>query len=277
MSKRLDMKSVACMGIGLILAIGVLHLLYAPEEFEEVTYMGLLFVLNFLGAVVAAYAIARGWLWGWQLGLLVAAGSIVGYVVSRTSGMPGHEVEAWLLPGGVAALSLEAIFTLLVFVAWPRLLPVAPQASGAYAPRLRNRLSRLLPAATVVGLVVFGAVGSFWLSRIIPITADALDAQLGLRVTRITTTMLGGIVDVRVLVSDPEKADEIFNDHDKMPYIRIDNSDIVLLPPDHAHKQSLLPGRTYAMLFPNTANVIRPGAAISIYFGNQRLDPITVQ
>ena len=38
----------------LIVALGLIHLLEAPEELEEATYLGLLFLANFGGAVVAA-------------------------------------------------------------------------------------------------------------------------------------------------------------------------------------------------------------------------------
>ena len=37
----------------LIMALGLIHLLEAPEELEEATYLGLLFLANFGGAVVA--------------------------------------------------------------------------------------------------------------------------------------------------------------------------------------------------------------------------------
>ena len=39
------------MGILLIVALGLIHLLEAPEELEEATYLGLLFLANFGGAV----------------------------------------------------------------------------------------------------------------------------------------------------------------------------------------------------------------------------------
>ena len=42
------------MGILLIVALGLIHLLEAPEELEEATYLGLLFLANVGGAVVAA-------------------------------------------------------------------------------------------------------------------------------------------------------------------------------------------------------------------------------
>ena len=87
-----------------------IHLLVAPEELEEATYLGLLFLANFGGAVVAAIGIYRGHKWGWGLGVLLAGGAFVGYVISRTLGLPGMPVEKWLEPLGVTPCSSRASF-----------------------------------------------------------------------------------------------------------------------------------------------------------------------
>ena len=111
---------LAWVGTSLIAVVGLIHLLEVPEELEEVTYLGLLFLANFGGTVVAAIGIYRNYRWGWSLGALVAGGAFVGYVVSRTIGLPGLPVEEeWLEPLGVLALLVEALFVglcLTIFV-----------------------------------------------------------------------------------------------------------------------------------------------------------------
>jgi hypothetical protein len=97
-------------GAPLIVALGLIHLLEAPEELEEVTYLGLLFVANFGGAVVAAIGIYRGHKWGWGLGALLAGGAFAGYVTSRTVGLPEMPVEEWFEPLGVLSLLVEGLF-----------------------------------------------------------------------------------------------------------------------------------------------------------------------
>ena len=99
-------------GIALILIVGLIHTIDAPECFEEAAYKGWLFYANGLGALVAAYGICRGQRWGWNLGLLIAAGSLISYVASRTVGLPliPAEPDAWLEPLGVASLIAEAAF-----------------------------------------------------------------------------------------------------------------------------------------------------------------------
>ena len=70
-----------------------------------------MFLANFFGAVVAAIGIYRGRSWGWSLGALVSLGAFLGYVISRTIGLPGLAVEEeWLEPLGLLSLLVEALF-----------------------------------------------------------------------------------------------------------------------------------------------------------------------
>ncbi len=101
-------------GIVLIVITGIIHFIDAPDTFTEATYKGILFSLNGIGALIAAYGIFRGANWSWVLGLLVAGGAFVGYIVSRTVGLPGLEVDpAWFEPLGVLSLIVEGIFMIL--------------------------------------------------------------------------------------------------------------------------------------------------------------------
>ena len=98
-------------GIALILVVGLIHLINSPEDLEEGSYTGVLYLANFLGALAAAVGIYRGRSWGWALGLIIAAGAFVAYVISRTAGLPGLPVETdWLEPLGVLSLIVEALF-----------------------------------------------------------------------------------------------------------------------------------------------------------------------
>jgi uncharacterized membrane protein YfcA len=70
-------------GIVLILITGLIHVIDAKDSFEDAVYKGWLFYANGAGALVAAYGIYHNRNWGWNLGLLIAAGSFVGYCTSR--------------------------------------------------------------------------------------------------------------------------------------------------------------------------------------------------
>lgn len=101
------------MGLGLILATGLLHLVEAPEYYDEVKYIGVLFVASMIGAAIAAYGIWRDERWGWLLGLAVAGGSFVAYILSRTVGLPSFREASWseaLEPMGVLSLIVEGLF-----------------------------------------------------------------------------------------------------------------------------------------------------------------------
>jgi len=102
------------MGIALILVTGIIHLLDAPDSFEEMFYKGALFALSGGAAVFAAIGIYRGSRgWGWNLGAMVAGGAFVGYILSRTIGLPGIPPDEWLEPMGLLSLFAEAGFMLL--------------------------------------------------------------------------------------------------------------------------------------------------------------------
>jgi hypothetical protein len=62
-------------GISLIVVVGLIHLINSPEDLEEGSYTGALYLLNFFGALASAVGIYRGKRWGWALGFLVAGGA----------------------------------------------------------------------------------------------------------------------------------------------------------------------------------------------------------
>jgi len=97
----------------LILVAGLIHLILTPEHLEEATYLGVLFLSNFVGASVAAFGIFRGRRWGWALGALVAGGAYALYFVNGTVGLPGVEERHLLEPLGLFAKVVEALFLVL--------------------------------------------------------------------------------------------------------------------------------------------------------------------
>ncbi len=107
-------KNVKWAGLALIVITGLIHLFLAPEYFEEYGALyGAAFVLNFLGAAVAAVGIHRGErIWGWVLGAAIAAGAFVLYVASMTVGLPGGVSEP-LEPVGLLSLIVEGGFVVV--------------------------------------------------------------------------------------------------------------------------------------------------------------------
>src|SRR5919202_4802940 len=105
--------------------VGLMHLVVSDEHYEAATYLGWVFLANFVGAAVAAIGIYWGrHRWGWLLGDAVAGGAFVLYVVSRVLGLPGFHPEGvweWVRLDGLFSLGLEGLFMAL------SLLTITPQ------------------------------------------------------------------------------------------------------------------------------------------------------
>jgi len=99
-----------------LLGSGLIHFYLARVASSAVPYLGVLFVAAGIGAIVAAIGIVLNRVgWGWLLGLAIAGLTLLGYVLSRTVGLPGLPAipSAWFDPLGVASLVCEALFIIL--------------------------------------------------------------------------------------------------------------------------------------------------------------------
>jgi hypothetical protein len=109
-------------GAALLAATGALHLALVPEYLGEKAYVGVLFILGGLTAIATAVA-----LWrrpdplAWTVGALVCAGMGAGFVLSRTTGLPGFHPHDWEA-SGVLSLLIEGAFLTALAAARPRLL-----------------------------------------------------------------------------------------------------------------------------------------------------------
>jgi hypothetical protein len=106
-------KLTTLAGIVLILGVGTIHVVETPTHFEAAIYLGVLFIVNAVGTLVAAVGIFRGAKsWGWTLGALISALSVVAYLLSRIVGLPSYAEVAgrWDDPLGSLAVILEGLF-----------------------------------------------------------------------------------------------------------------------------------------------------------------------
>ena len=100
----------------LIGAVGAVHLLLVPEYLGEQPYLGMLFALGTAGCALVSTR-----LWqsedtaSWVFGSFVAAGMAIGFVLSRTVGLPGFHESDWEL-SGVVSLLLELLFMAVAVV-----------------------------------------------------------------------------------------------------------------------------------------------------------------
>jgi hypothetical protein len=103
------------MGAGLLLAMALIHLLVYVGFSLTPAYPGGLFLLNCVATLLLAIGIVRGLEPAWHLGAVLAAASIVLFVLIRTVGLPAFRLHDWIvfvgpLPLGPISLAVEVIF-----------------------------------------------------------------------------------------------------------------------------------------------------------------------
>lgn len=112
----------------------VVHFALAGEYLEEAPYVGVLFIA---GAVGAIYVAIRLWtsrdVVAWGLGALIAAGMFVGFILSRTVGLPSFHEAEWE-PSGIVSLTLEGLY-LAGMGWWLRAHPRRARAADDAVPR----------------------------------------------------------------------------------------------------------------------------------------------
>jgi hypothetical protein len=106
-------RAIAVAGLA---GVALIHLLDAPDTFNEQPWKGWLFVGLIAGCVVTAGALAyssdrRAWL----AAALLPFSALVAFVVSRTIGLPGGagDIGNWTEPLGLASLFVEGSLVVL--------------------------------------------------------------------------------------------------------------------------------------------------------------------
>jgi hypothetical protein len=121
-------------GAGALLGIAAVHLLDLSGKFAEVPYLGVAYVGLIAGTLGAAGMLLRGDRRGWRLGGALALATIIAFVLSRTTGLPGatDDIVNWSEPLGVSSLLGEAAVVLLAALSLrPRAASEAVRAERA--------------------------------------------------------------------------------------------------------------------------------------------------
>jgi len=276
-------KILRGLAIFLIIEVGLTHYFTADHAYEEAWIEGYLFVANFLGAFLAAYGIYRRKTWGWVLGFSVAAGAMLAYIWSRTTGLPSLPPEEWLDPWGTTAMITEGLFCLLALLwfLWRR----QPEAISI---QLTNRWRYLLPVVGLLGLILINVpvhrldvlypeldhahVFFLWQVRLQPeVSLQNLEKEYGLQVAQAAISATDSIVDVRMKVLDPEKAEELIEEG----HFALLVGD-TLIPAPHVSRHMLI-NKTIIVMFPNRQNIVKSGTPVSVVFENLKVEPVAVK
>ncbi|MDP9483824.1 MAG: hypothetical protein M3P84_11460, partial [Chloroflexota bacterium] len=97
-------------------------------------------------------------------------------------------------------------------------------------------------------------------------------------VTHIAVTADGGLVEMRFLVLDSDRALAMMQDVANVPVLRVERTgDVIRSAALMTAKHAVAAGRTGFMLYRNTAGAIKPGESISVVFGQLELQHVVAQ
>lgn len=155
----------------------------------------------------------------------------------------------------------------------PALSPVSsPARPVSGRRRLAVLVGLLVLAATILAVSVDGSKATG--SPDLPIS-PAIEQQYGVRFTLVGVTADGGLVDVRFVVLNAELASDLMTSESTLPRIVTERNDKVLpsaamMPMEHV----LTAGRTYSVLYRNTAGAVRAGDEVSLVFPGMSLSDV---
>ncbi len=92
-------------------ATAYIHLAEMSDKFAEVPYLGVGYALMSAACVVSILMIVARYKAGWYLGGATAAATIIGFVLTRTVGLPGStdDIGNWSETIGTQALIAEGV------------------------------------------------------------------------------------------------------------------------------------------------------------------------
>ena len=275
------------LAIILIAQAGVLHLIDAQAEYEIMPYMGYVTMVFVFGALMAGLLLYRRLLAGWWVGLFIAAGSVILFILTRTVALPGLTSTPWLYPLWLIAAIVEGLYLLLFLVASLG----RPFLSADRGPTALRRFTFLFP---LFGLILISSltysakrwdnfastvgyhrhVGSLSaVNNTPPITLKELEQKHGVKISRVAISMMGSVVDVRLKITNPQKAQAFLQNQGA---ILVDQKVLIISPLVYTHF-GLKKNRVFIAFFSTRKGIVHPGSAVSLVYGPVRVEPVVAQ
>ena len=112
-----------------------------------------------------------------------------------------------------------------------------------------------------------------------PVSAAVLEAQHGLRVTRVAVTGNGGLVDLRFTVLDPAKARPLLGEGGHDLRLVVEEGGTTLEAPHHGAMRNVRVAKDAAcfVLFPNARGAVRPGGRVAVEFGGVSVEAVAAK
>lgn len=98
-------------------------------------------------------------------------------------------------------------------------------------------------------------------------TSPEIEREYGVRFTMVGVTADHGLLDVRFIVLDPDRAAQMLSDPSHLPRLVVERVDkalpsAALMPMHH----ELIPGRTYYVLYRNSGGAVHSGDKVTLAF-----------
>ncbi len=276
-------KALKWFSMALIVQVGLIHLYQAPGEFGFSRFLGVVYAIIFIAALISALRILADEAWGWTLGAMVAVGSAALFAWSIAAGSSGAAQDNLLDPLGMIALVVDIAFMLLfvLHMAGSRGAVLSP-------PALAARGGAFIPAAAflmliLVSLAAYQIDATLNMSKInqrtTPITQENLANEYGISVSQAAISAMDSIIDMRLRIFDANKAGNLLGDPYRQPYLLVeDNPGQVIYAARMGHHAHIIQtGGIYMIFFPNPQSALKPGARVSLVFGDIRLDSVVLK
>lgn len=163
-----------------------------------------------------------------------------------------------------------------------------------------SRRVRVAAIASGVAAVIGAGAFVFWLASTMPVAEDAnaplfdpkaaalwqrpsvsdsgLVRTSGVRITVVSLTGGGGLVDLRFQVVDPDKANAL-HDPDHPPALIDEETGLVVsyLLMGHSHTDAFKAGTTYYLVFENPGNIVQRDAKVTVLLGAAQVEHVVVK
>ena len=151
-------------------------------------------------------------------------------------------------------------------------------------PKLRPALITALAGSLAIVLIAltFWWIGTWKSQAVTPVSPtpnanQPIEDRWGIRIHQVGVTAAGGLIDLRYLVIDPDKAAHMFDELETIPQITTEDGMRIHLSSKVKHHIRFETGRTYYILYRNPHDAIKPGSIVSVLVGDTRVDGIVAQ
>ena len=161
------------------------------------------------------------------------------------------------------------------------LIQSAPRRGNFSNVRL-NSMGWLIPLVILLASLVYWAI-PFLNNPVAPENAPmpantAIEEKYGIRITRVAVTADGGMVDLRYVILDPNKAQFVGTSPQTTPKLYPQTGKIVVSETaPMPHKEVLHAGITYFLLYHDTLGSIKSQSYITVMVGQLKLERVPVR